>query len=454
MPASLTQKYRTFLASSFLSALNANTVSAYVFIGRPEQWVDSANGAVNDSNPPQVDDDTQHADFEYWRDMLGIKRVLGANCQLVVPRINWTANTVYAQYDDTDENLPSKSFYVLDTSAVPYKVYKCVWNNQGALSTTAPSVTGTTLTPVQTADGYVWQYMYTITASDYKFLTTSWMPVLSDTNVQASALANQGKLPTTVPLVVQTPGSGYNPALTTVVTITGDGTGASITSNGISIVGGTVTAAVLATGGNGYTQVTSINVYQSGVSQASIRPLIPPYPNHGYNPAKELYAKALMLTVDFDTTELGQLSTNNDFRRVGLLINPTDSTGNTCNGSFYRHTTDITLSANTAAFAPDDVITNMSKASRPTAVVVDTTLNSNSNVVVRVTNVFDAGETTPFANTDTIKCLVSAAEGTVSSVSGSQLTIFSGDVVYVNQRTPVARAATQTEEIKLVFPFN
>ncbi len=455
MPAINTNKYRTFLAKSFLLGLQANTYNAYVFVGHPQQWTDDANNTVSDSAPPVPIDNTQEVDYDYWRDMLGMKKVSAANTQIVVARVNWQVGQAYDQYDDLDTDLHSKRFYVLDTSSgVPYKVYKCLWNNKGGNSFSAPSTIGTALVPQATADGYVWQYMYTISTEDRKFLTTNWMPVLANSVVQANALNNAGKLPLAVPLIVESGGANYNASTTTVVTIQGDGNSASVVSGGVSIQGGVVTALQLADGGHGYTEVTSINVYQSGATLADVRAIIPPYPNHGADPAKELGVRAVMLTTQFEQDEIGKLTVENNYRRVGLITNPVEAGGNAATDSFYRTTTELTLSGNTGGFALDDVITNITKASpKPTALVVDVVTIAN-NFVVRVTNVDDKGYDVPFAFGDIIKVGSGGSEGTISGVTAPELTPYSGEILFVNQRTPVTRDIQQIEEIKLIFPFN
>jgi hypothetical protein len=455
MPALLTQKYRSFLAKQFLLAITSGQTGAYIFIGRPSPWVDTANVAVSDTNPPIPKDDVQAVDFDDWRDLLAAKRVTGASSNFVVPRRDWVTGTIYDQYDDLDENLAGKAYFVLDTLDQPFKVYKCLWNNKGAFSNVQPSVIGTTLTPQQTADGYVWQYMYTIDSLYASFLTTSWMPVLSDPSVQTNAMAIAGRLPTTVPLVIINGGASYNASVNVVTTLEGDGTGAAVTNNDVQITGGVVSSIVLATGGLGYTEVTSINVYQAGAStQASVRAIIPPYPNHGHDPIKELGAAALMLSAAFDQSEGGHLTVVNDYRRVGLLINPVEASNNEpASASFYRQTTDISISANTGVLLRDDVITNISKpVPRPTAIVVDV-IPSGPNYKVRVVGVDDQGLDTPFAFGETIKNLTSGVEATVSGVLQPELVPYSGDIVWVNQRTPITRGSDQIEELKVVFPF-
>lgn len=453
MPKILTKQYRVFLAEQFKYAIENDLTYAYVFIGRSAAWEDADDETINDSNPPTPVDTVQNVDFEYWRDMLGAKRVAAANTALVVSRRNWTSGTVYDQYDDQNANLHTSAFYVLDTSELPYRVYKCLWNDNGAESTVAPSTIGNSAIPESTLDGYVWQFMYEIQSDNYRFLTENWMPVLSDSTVVSTAEANAGKLPLAVPLLIEDGGASYNASLSVATTLTGDGTGALVSADGVSIVSGAVTQIVLSAGGSGYTEVPTINVFQSGATPATVRALIPPYPNHGADPVKELGASTLMVTVAFTDDESEKLTINNDFRRNGLLINPLTADGETADATYYRQTWDITFSANTGVLQPDDVITNISKDSAPTALVVDVIDGPDSNYIVRLTDVNVAGESDPFVATDTLKCLDTDVEITIDEVSEPELQRYSGSIVFVNQRTPVIRDADLAEEIKILFPF-
>jgi hypothetical protein len=454
MPQTLTDKYRTFQAQTILNGMSAQTVFMYMFVGRPTAWSDPDNLAINDGNPPAPETTTQAVDFDYWRDMLGAKIVGAANAQFVCTRRDWTVDVIYDQYDDQNTDLQSSDFYVLDTQETPFKVYKCLWNNHDARSTVAPSTLGTNVNPGTTADGYVWQYMYVVGSENARFLTTHWMPVLRDDGVVNNAVTFVGRLPTAVPLIITSGGSGYNAAVASTSTIQGDGAGAELTSNGISIVAGVVTSAILASGGANYTTVNAIGVTQAGVANSAVlRAIIPPYPNHGADAVKELGARALMLTVTFEGSEGTELSTDNDFRRVGLVANPLDASGNTANATFYRQTYNVTFSANTGVLHPDDSVTNITKGSNPTAVVVDVVPGGNSNYIVRLTDVNPVGEDTPFEAGEIIKNQSSGVEVTIESVEVPELKAYSGHVLYVNQRTPVTRANNQAEEIKLVLPF-
>ena len=67
-------------------------------------------------------------------------------------------------------------FYVITPQ---YRVYKCLNNNSGAISTVLPtSISTSASTPAALADGYVWKYMYTLSTIDQEFFyTTNWIPV-------------------------------------------------------------------------------------------------------------------------------------------------------------------------------------------------------------------------------------------------------------------------------------
>lgn len=476
MPSLLTQHYRSLLGETFLSKLqwweviealtaNAGIDSAaataiaaaappsvlYVFAGRSQEWSDTANAEVNDSHPPVPVETIQETSFAVWRDMLGAKRAYTANMNFVVARNDWVTGTVYDQYDDQLEDLADANFYVLDTSDTEYRVYKCLWNAEGAASTNSPSlIIGASATATQTADGYTWQYLYTIPTTTDKFLTVDWMPVYSNASLVTAAETNAGTLPVAVPFIIIDSGANYsNGTITT--TIQGDGNGAIVTS-GVTVQGGRVTAVALADGGAGYTQISSINVYQVGATTATCRAIIPPYPNHGWNPITELGAKHVMVYLQLDREENDKLTVDNDYRRIGLLINPIDAnTGAIANAAFYRQTYDIVMTSNTGVFTADDLVYADDPASRVSGTVVDVVQDANNDYVLRMTNVDVAGKATPFPSAATFTTGV--VECVVNTCHLPELTPYTGEVLYVNQRTPVVRSNTQYEELKVILPF-
>lgn len=101
-------------------------------------------------------------------------------------------------------------FYVVTDE---YNVYKCLDNNNGALSKIKPS--GTQLDPIKTSDGYIWKFMYNIPINlRNKFYTDEYIPVVS-------ALTNHFYSNGTIDNVyITNRGEGYSSAI---VSVTGDG---------------------------------------------------------------------------------------------------------------------------------------------------------------------------------------------------------------------------------------
>lgn len=458
-----TQKYATFLSEQFVNGVTSNTSQLYLAVGRPEEWTE------NEPNPDTPSSDTQSVDYVFWRDMLGAKRITSNNVSIVVSRRNWTEGTIYDQYDDTDTELFSKAFYVVDqvTETDYYYVYKCLWNNNGAASTQSPAGNiGGNLSPITLADGYVWKYLYRIEPEQERFMTAGWMPVYANTAVATQAETYGGRLAIEVPIIVASGGANYDPTTISAITTTiiGDGRSASIVLSQNNFVSNAVTNVAFANGGIGYTKVDSITVTQLGVSNtANLRAIIPPHPNHGYDPVNELGATGIMISTELDYDENAKLTTVNDYRRVMLLANPQLPDGNVATASFYRQTYDCVIASNTGTFVPDDIITVSNTSYAVTGRVVDV-VNENASLVMRITDVNDRGRTGVVVNSntqiafmpgDTVTTTGKSATfaSTNTAIAVPELNPFTGQIIYVNHHTTITRKSNKIEQFKIVFQF-
>ncbi len=184
------------------------TTIGYVFIGNHIAW-------ANEDSPDSISD-TVADEKEVWDNIYAAKRVTGNDVELVIPRVDWTGNTKYRQFDDTIElstllssnttqNL--KPMYVINTER---NVYLCLCNNVTSNSTVEPS--GQNLTAngvVETADGYLWKYLYNVRASN-RFLTTNWIPAPTSTaKLDYSTSANVAVDGELAKIVMTNRGTGY-----------------------------------------------------------------------------------------------------------------------------------------------------------------------------------------------------------------------------------------------------
>src|SRR5690606_15340361 len=124
--------------------------NVYFTFGRVTSW-------ANDSEPPKANTMAITYD-EVWRNMIGAKKISGNDMSLVIRRNNWEANVVYDIYDQRNPNLhlPNTKFYVVTDD---FNVYKCIYNNNSSNSYIKPTTTNPN-NVTQTADGYIWKYMY------------------------------------------------------------------------------------------------------------------------------------------------------------------------------------------------------------------------------------------------------------------------------------------------------
>jgi hypothetical protein len=396
----------------------------YLFIGKNTAF-------PNDNVPPTPVNSTANIEFTPWRDMYAAKRITTSDVTHAIERYDWASGTVYDQYDDQDTDLMEDDFYVMTED---YNVYKVLSNANGTASTTKP--TGVSTSPFTTADGYIWKYMYTVTtAKALKFLTNDYIPVqtlASDDgsdqwDVQTAAVDGGIHV-----IKVTSGGSGY--ATAPAVTITGDGTGA--TANA-TITANVVTSVTITAAGTGYTRASV--AFASGAAAATA--IISPKGGHGSNAVEELGGKFIMLNVRLDGTESNTFSTANEFRQVGIIRDPyLYGTTTRAVASSFRQSFKYQLSSISGTFTLDETITS---GSNTASAVEFTTPNLFTTLPVHL----------PFANTASVTGGTSGATGTIAAITTPGLQPYSGDIIYVENRVPISRAADQIEDVKLIIQF-
>ena len=239
---------RTEIARSLYRDIYNENDFFYFFVGRTTEW--------DDEESPETPVDSVRYNNISHRNMLFVKRIQSSDAVLMIPRIDWESGTIYDQYDDKYGELDSNGdayasysgalslqdslFYVLTDDD---HVYKCIYNNGDAASTTKP--TGTSTSAIETADGYIWKFMFKVEASDKtKFLTTDYIPVRKIAGSGDPEFDVNGQIDD---ITITNTGSSYETAPT--VIINGDGTGAVATA---SVSGGEVTSISVTNAGEGY----------------------------------------------------------------------------------------------------------------------------------------------------------------------------------------------------------
>lgn len=181
----ITKTFNVHSAIQFKESLTepANTI-VYLYYGRHLPWSD-------DDNPPTTNNSYANAHYDTYDQMIGGKQVTDNDVKHMVRRVDWANNTLYSHYDDTTTDLHDKNYFVVTSESSSYNVFKCLDNNYGANSISAPSLLETSANDEVyiTSDGYQWKYMYSIPSAQWdKFATAEYMPVIANTEVANAAV--------------------------------------------------------------------------------------------------------------------------------------------------------------------------------------------------------------------------------------------------------------------------
>ncbi len=485
MPAIITDRFRIHNSEQFQEAFSeASPNTMYLGIGRPQPFATSTRGDARTNNEgtdtsPVTPADNLNAQHFPFDDMLAAKKIGTSDVSFAIPRRNWITGTIYDYYrhdygeyitggttaqtsNSGASTLFDATFYVLTTDR---NVYKCLDNNSNAASTVEP--TGTSTAILAPADGYKWKYMYTLSASQRaNFLSTDFMAVATDSTVSSAAVAGQIDI-----IKIKTAGTGGTNGTHTGIAIKGDGSSGTCS---VTVAGGVITAVTITAAGTGYTYGTISNaeIVTAGATSltgAELDVIISPNGGHGFNAVEELGGFYVMLNTSLEGTESsnsGDMTVSNDFRKITLIRDP-ESSSVAATANTLRATRAINITGVTGSYVVDEKITQTSTGAIGKVVEWDSTNSILYYIQTRHTNegIDSNGNQTAFSGTPVITG-AGGATGTpttststinnvvfVSGYSVSEIDHDSGDILYIENRAPITRAADQTENIKLVIEF-
>ena len=498
MAAIITEKFRLHNADQFEESFTESANNTYyLFIGKSTPYTSGTSGGSDSSPPTPVDGPSD--EFFSWDDMLAAKKITSSEIQRVIPRRNWVNSTKFDMYrpdysasvtaTSGATNLYDSTFYFMTSD---FRVYKVLDNNGGtAYSGTEP--TSTSNAPFSLG-GYVLQYMYSLTSAQINsFLTADFMPVATDSTV--SAAATDGAIDS----LIVTGGSGYTDG-TYYAAVYGDGTSQGTSSGAIvriTVSGGVIQPFGLTAGtdttvhvaGSGYTFGT-VNLASGytfsdaaltsasaiGGSGGSISVVIGPKGGHGFNAVQELGGHYVMLGTTLTGAEGDDITTGNDFRKIGLVVDPnTYGTSSVASITTARMTYALKLTSQSGTFDVDEKISQASTGAIGKVVEWDSTnsilyysqerfgdygTNGTTGAYVAfsganaVTGATSSATGTPDTSADAAVTL--AGGNTITFTDGyanPELDADSGNIIYLENRKPISRSNDQIEDIKVIVEF-
>ena len=460
--------------------------------------------ATEDAPPAPIDNQIEKA--AVYDDIIAAKRITSTFARLVAPRYNWSLSTnpkfdMYRpNYSPTpggggaigvqtalgSSALSGSKYYVMNSN---YEVFKCLYNGQTPANPTGINATYEPKTSptagqgtyanglfTESATGYIWKYMYTLSTADViAFLSSDFLPM----GTYAGPAAVDGAIHIAV---IKDGGANMPTNGTVYVPVDGDGSNAIVKIT--TSAGGAISGAEMYAAGTGYTygnvRLVNGNIYtDTALSNAAtiaanasgaIEVIMSPEGGHGADLAAEFFAKRVMTNIRLTYAEgSGDFPVDNDFRRIGIIQDPYNyGTTTVASASTLRGTAALKLTGSGDYTIDEEITQTVSGGTAKGRVVSwDSTngilkyfqspdLHTHNGKVLAfdhaTNNVTGATSSTarPIdGNQDTALADISFTDGKANP----EIAPNSGDIVYIENRRQITRAADQIEDIKLVIEF-
>jgi len=460
--------------------------------------------ATEDAPPAPIDNQIEKA--AVYDDIIAAKRITSTFARLVAPRYNWSLSTnpkfdMYRpNYSPTpggggaigvqtalgSSALSGSKYYVMNSN---YEVFKCLYNGQTPANPTGINATYEPKTSptagqgtyanglfTESATGYIWKYMYTLSTADViAFLSSDFLPM----GTYAGPAAVDGA----VHIAVIKDGGANMPTNGTVyVPVDGDGSNAIVKIT--TTAGGAIGSVEMYAAGTGYTygnvRLVNGNIYtDTALSNAAtiaanasgaVEVIMSPEGGHGADLAAEFFAKRVMTNIRLTYAEgSGDFPVDNDFRRIGIIQDPYNyGTTTVASASTLRGTAAVKLTGSGDYTIDEEITQTVSGGTAKGRVVSwDSTngilkyfqspdLHTHNGKVLAFDHASNnvTGATSSTArpidgNQDTALADISFTDGKANP----EIAPNSGDIVYIENRRQITRAADQIEDIKLVIEF-
>ena len=381
----------------------------------------------------------------------------------VIPRYTWALGAIYQPWSDKGINHPSNSFYVITDENNVYVCLEDGKNSAGQTVTSTVKPTGTLTSAFETADGYVWKFLYSVGAlRASQFLSANFMPVTlfgafdsssPADHVEQVGIQNAAVQGAITSYELLSGGSGYTTIPT--VSVVGNGTNAKAA---LTISGGAVTkidvkdSASTKAHGSGYSYA-HIEITGGGGSGAKARAVLAPYNGFGADPRDDLKSTAIMFTAKPTGAEGSTWFTGNDFRQVMLIRNP-----------------EVPSSSTKFTASTGNALRRMKFASVTTNFTADKTIQGSSSLAKAYVVKRDSDEVWYIQDSDTqFRAFIEGESITETDGSGAgvldaanvdadtnafilpDVDNVSGEVMFVDNRAAVSRSADQTEDVKIII---
>ena len=449
MAAIITDTFKRNIIKDILTDVDSQGELYYIGIGRSQPW-DSSDTVVAVTN-------SARSEVDFRLNLQSVKQ--GEDTSFVTARNNWTAGTIYGAFDSNTVGAQNPVNYIITESNTVYMCLEQGVNVSGNAVQSTVQPTTITAHPQKLADGYVWKFLYTMSAiRANKFLSSNYMPVKRQDSADATftgieianKLIQDSAVDGTIAnLSIIAGGSGYTSAPT--IAIHGNGDSAQAFA---AVAAGSVVKIEMKDSADGLLYRPGYNYdYASvvfsggGGTGAQARANISHGNGFGDDPRIDVKSTALMFNTKPAGGENEDFIIDQDFRQVGLMrrlkkgVSAVDSDFTSATGSANPT---MTLSAITGTFTADKTILGSTSAAKAFIDKFDSdTIYYHQDSATGFLS-FVAGEGVTETN--------GSGAGTIGIPhTNGDIDRFKGEVLYIDNRAAVVRSSSQTEDIKIII---
>lgn len=206
MSAIISTEFRNLNARNFKQNILDDRENVYLFIGKSDKWSSSLAGTDDTAPNEALPNDTLLEVRDADANMIALKSIGSTDVINLIPRYNWTSGDIYAAWDDNKSDIYDRGndtpFYVLTDT---FAIYKCLHSPKDSAGQPIPSTYKPNHVPTvnnsgdlegdpyKYADGYIWKFMFQITATESaKFLTNSYMPIKTVVGAAIATVTTSG----------------------------------------------------------------------------------------------------------------------------------------------------------------------------------------------------------------------------------------------------------------------
>ena len=308
--------------------------------------------------------------------------------------------------------------------------------------------TGVVLTPFVNAAGQIEDVIIEERGNGYTHLDITFVGDGANANAYANlSVDDLDTLQTVVELSavdggihsfrVANVGNGYSYAN---VVVTGDG---DEFSGNVVLYNNTISYITVQTPGTGYTYA-NVTITGDG-SNANVSAIISPVGGHGSDPVRELFADTLMFTSTINNEKNQGIDVQNDYRQFGIIKdikkhNSGESFIGITGSSCYLLTMDTV-----SGLERDGVLTHIANNSKRSFEIVEV-ISSSNQLLIEDKNNHDV------QIGDELTDEASNLAYTITAISKyPDINKFSGDLLYIDNRTAVSHSAQQLVTLRTVI---